>query len=83
MNGGYFRAEEVYCNVDYNGNYSDVYGEVPGDLFYTSNITDTVIQDVVDHCEEFLSWGWEFERENNLVVHHLWVEVLMPILLQV
>ena len=67
LNGGYFRAEEVYCNVDYNGNYSDVYGEVPGDLFYTSNITDTVIQDVVDHCEEFLSWGWEFERENNLV----------------
>ena len=31
------------------------------------NVTDAVIQDVLDFCKEFLSWGWEFEGDNNLV----------------
>ena len=65
LNGSRYRAEEVYCQVDYNGNYpssNNYYG-----YSYTGNINDAVIQDVVDHCKEYLSWGWEFEGENNLV----------------
>jgi hypothetical protein len=56
-------SEEVYCHVDYNGNYPASTNR----LGYMENVTDAVIQDVLDFCKEFLSWGWEFEGENNLV----------------
>jgi len=62
--GGSFRAQEVYCQVDYNGNYPYSSGNYFGG---GDNINDAVIQDVVDRCKEYLTWGWEFEGENNLV----------------